>query len=158
MESSQVAKTILETKPDLVYFGGITENGGAAVLKELRSEGYKGYFMGADGIAEKDFITEAEIYTDDKVFATLVGPPLSELPQRGQEWLSLYREKHGEPPDAFAAPSYEAALVVIQAIQKAKVPQGDKPFLERARPALLKAMKKTTDFQGILGSWSFDQN
>lgn len=158
MVASQVAKTILETKPDLVYFGGITENGAAAVLKELRSEGYEGYFMGADGIAEKDFITEAEISPDDdKVFATLVGQPLSELPQRGQEWLTLYREKHGEP-DAFAAPSYEAALVVIQAIQQAQVPQGNKPFVERARPALLKAMKKTTDFQGILGPWSFDEN
>ncbi|MGB0387667.1 MAG: branched-chain amino acid ABC transporter substrate-binding protein [Ardenticatenaceae bacterium] len=157
----EVAKQIMESSDDLdlVYFGGITENRPGEVLGELRKLGYEGYFMGADGIAEDKFLTNANIVNDDKVYATLVGLPLSELPDIGKEWAQRYEQRYQEQPDAFAAPSYEATLVVMNAIEQADLSgyQGD-TLLERARPAVLQAIKETEDFNGILEPWSFDEN
>jgi branched-chain amino acid transport system substrate-binding protein len=155
-EAERIASAILDANPDLVYFGGTTPHAPGVVLQELRDQGYQGYFMGADGIAEEAFVEQAGAFGDERIFATLVGTPLEQLPEAGQEWRRRYEQRYGESPDAFAAPSYEAALVVLDAIARAE-PQ-DGPFLEQARLAVLESMKDTSDFAGILGSWSFDEN
>src|SRR5689334_18074279 len=48
---SALAQKILATNPDLVYFGGVTDNHPGQVLDALLGKGYRGAFMGADGIA-----------------------------------------------------------------------------------------------------------
>ncbi|MDQ4074944.1 MAG: branched-chain amino acid ABC transporter substrate-binding protein [Chloroflexota bacterium] len=156
--AAEIADTLLSGDPELVYFGGTTAHAPGIILQELRDRGYNGYFMGADGIAEDAFVEEADAFDDERIFATLVGTPLEQLPEAGQRWVQEYRARYGPSVDAFAAPSYEAALVVLDAIERAELPEGDTPLLERARPAVLRAMKGTEDFQGILGSWSFDEN
>ncbi len=159
MNPSQVAQQILETEPDLVYFGGVTANRPGEVLRALRNEGYEGYFMGADGIAEDAFIEQSNAFGDGRVYASLVGPPPDQLPPTGQEWRQRYRNRFDEEPDAFAAPSYEATLVVIDAIERANLSSGTgEAWLAEARPAVLEAMKQTENFDGILGAWSFDEN
>ena len=156
--ADEVASQIMDTRPDLVYFGGETASGPGHVLNVLRLNGYDGYFMGADAIAESAFLTDAGISTDERVYATLVALPPSQLGETGAQWANNYRQRYGKP-DAFAAPSYEATLVVIDAIERANLSpyQGD-TLLERARPAVLQAMKDTKEFNGILGPWSFDKN
>ena len=157
-EAAQIATTLLAGTPDLIYFGGTSAHAPGIVLQALRAQGYEGYFMGADGIAEEAFVEQANASGDSRLFATLVGTPLEQLPEAGQAWLQRYQQRYGEVPDPFAAPSYEAALVVLDAIERAEVPAGDAPLLERARPAVLSAMKATENFDGILGPWSFDEN
>lgn len=164
VNAANFAADIAQSDPDLVYFGGTTSDVVTAVLRNLRSEGYDGYFMGADGIAEDKFILDASARNDNQLLATLVGLPPTELTtEAGQRWYENYKQRFGEEPDAFAAPSYEAAQVVIRAL--ASVPAQDPPlaptdadFLERARPALLAAVKNTRDFSGVMGTWSFDEN
>ncbi|MGH2543777.1 MAG: branched-chain amino acid ABC transporter substrate-binding protein, partial [Ardenticatenaceae bacterium] len=155
-EAQRIAETILAENPDLVYFGGTTAHAPGIVLQTLRQQGYDGPFMGADGIAEDAFVEQAGASGDDRIYATLVGTPLELLPDPGQVWLSRYEQRYGETPDAFAAPSYEAALVVLDAIERAEPREG--ASLEQARLAVLESMKETSDFDGILGPWSFDEN
>lgn len=161
--AEEVANQILATSPELVYFGGSIQDVYTNILKELRAENkYTGYFMGADAIAERDFLDRSGTFNDENVFATLVGQPLEQLPASGQEWITRYRNTYSnQVPDAFAAPSYEAALVVIQAIEQAdlsRYPNGQ--LLARARPAVLEAMKRTdsSTFNSILDPWRFDEN
>jgi branched-chain amino acid transport system substrate-binding protein len=157
-EARAIVDEILAADPDLVYFGGTTSHGPGYILRDLRARGYTGYFMGADGIAEAAFVEQAGAWDDDRVYATLVGLPVDLLPEPGQAWLGRYRQRYGQEPDAFAAPSYEAALVVLDALERATVPPGPQPLHERLRPALLQTIKQTQDFQGIMGPWSFDEN
>jgi len=157
----EVPKEIKEKDIELVYFGGVTENGPAKVLEQLKKLGYTGYFMGADGIAEPDFLKQSGVLSDTQVLATLVGQPLEKLPEAGKAWIDNYEKRYGTAPDPFAAPSYEAALVVIHAIEQAdlsRYPDGE--LLTRARPAILDAMKRTksTNFDSILESWDLDEN
>lgn len=160
--AQEVANQILATTPELLYFGGSIQDVYTNILKELRADQkYTGYFMGADAIAERDFLDRSGTLGDPNVFATLVGQPLEQLPPSGKEWITRYRNTYNEEPDAFAAPSYEAALVVIQAIEEAdlaRYPNGE--LLARARPAVLDAMKTTdsSSFSSILDPWRFDEN
>ncbi len=159
--AEDVANQILNTNPDLVYFGGSTQDIYTNILRNLRTLGYDKPFMGADGIAERDFLEKSATLGDANVFATLVGQPLEELPQAGQEWIKRYESRYNAAPDPFAAPSYEAALVVLQAIEQATVSGNvNDDLLTRARPAVLNAMKQTNsaNFNSILPQWSFDPN
>ena len=49
-----------QSNADLVYFGGITANHPAIVLRRSRSAGYNGAFMGADGIGDDGFIKSGQ--------------------------------------------------------------------------------------------------
>lgn len=159
--AADFAAAITQSNPDMVYFGGTTSDVVTSVLRNLRQEGYDGYFMGADGIAEDTFIVEASARNDEGLLATLVGLPPTELSsEAGIAWYGAYRERFGEEPDAFAAPSYEAAQIVIRGLESVEgtLDPANPNFLETARPALLATVTRIRDYQGILGTWSFDQN
>ncbi len=161
VNAANFAADIAQSDPDLVYFGGTTSDVVTSVLRSLRLEGYDGYFMGADGIAEDTFIVEASARNDEQLLATLVGLPPTELTgEAGVAWYNAYRERFGEEPDAFAAPSYEAAQIVIRGLESVQgtLTPTDPNFLQNARPALLATVKGVRDYQGILGTWSFDEN
>jgi branched-chain amino acid transport system substrate-binding protein len=164
VNAESFAAEIALNEPDLVYFGGTTSTAVTAILRNLRLEGYDGYFMGADGIAEENFISDASAQNDNHLLATLVGLPPTELDsEAGQAWYENYKEQVGDEPDAFAAPSYEAAQVVIRALASVPVQEiplvpSDADFLERARPLVLASVKSLRDFNGVLGTWSFDEN
>ena len=88
------------------------------------------------------------------VLATLVGLPASKLTGDGAAWYQQYISRYpsDESPD-FAPFGYEAAKVVISAIERAHT---------KDREAIRAAMAVTTsdDLPGqhILGKWSFDRN
>lgn len=155
-------------RPDMIYFGGETSSGAGHLLNALREQGYEGFFMGADAIAEDAFIEQQEMDSDirisqngdSRVYATLVSLPPEQLTGLGETWYRNFRNRYNTTSaDAFAAPSYEAAWVVLNAIERAQVPEGDAAtFLERARPAVLAAIKNQGEFSGVLGTWEFDEN
>ena len=55
---SAVVTTITGDSPEIVVFGGFIAEG-AALVRQLRDAGFEGAFMGADGIADQDFIDQA---------------------------------------------------------------------------------------------------
>lgn len=165
--ASRAEEILAVGMPDLIYFGGQTSSGAGHLFKALKDAGYTGYFMGADAIAEDALIEQMEADSntqpsgqgDTQVFATLVSLPPEQLTGMGAEWYQEFRRRYNTSSvDAFAAPSYEAAWVVLNAIERAQVPSGNAPLLERARPAVLEAMKSQGEFSGVLGTWEFDEN
>jgi branched-chain amino acid transport system substrate-binding protein len=137
--------------PDLVYFAGITQNNAGQLIKDMRGVGMtadKVKFMGPDGIFEQAFI-DAAGKDAEGAYATFGGVPGNKLTGSGQAWYEAYKKKFGIEPEPYAAYGYEAAKVVIKAI--GTVCKAD-------RPAILQAVMSTKDFQGVLGTWSFDAN
>jgi branched-chain amino acid transport system substrate-binding protein len=150
-----LARKIADLQPDLVYFGGITDNHPAQVLRDLReSANYTGAFMGADGIADDEFIKQVP-FERGSIYSTLVGLPANKLTGAGADWYNRYTNRFPNDENRDFAPfGYEAARVAISAINKAGV---------KDREAIRAAVATITsaDLGGptILGNdWRFDAN
>ncbi|MEB3337678.1 MAG: branched-chain amino acid ABC transporter substrate-binding protein [Leptolyngbyaceae bacterium] len=137
--------------PDLIYFGGITQNNAGQLIKDMRNVGMtadKVKFMGPDGIFEQALI-DAAGKDAEGVFATFGGVPGNQLTGAGKTWYENYKAKFKAEPEAYAAYGYESGKVVVEGI--AKVCKND-------RAAIRDAVMGTKDFKGVLGEWSFDAN
>ncbi|MEI7770986.1 MAG: branched-chain amino acid ABC transporter substrate-binding protein, partial [Chloroflexales bacterium] len=144
-----LAAKVLDLNPDLVYFGGITQNNAGQLLKDLRAEGFKGKFMGPDGIYEDAFIEAAGKDIAEGVYVTFGGVPSAELTGAGKAWYEAYKAKYNSEPQVYAVYGYDAASVILAAIEKT---------CKVDRAAVRDAVFATKDFDGALGKWSFDAN
>lgn len=144
-----LATKIAGTNPDLIYYGGITQNNAGQLLKDIRAAGITAMFMGPDGILEQAFIDAAGADTAEGVYGTVAGNPVAKLPAAGQKFYTDYQAKFNGKPEAYAIYGYEAASVAIAAISK---------VCKKDKAAILDAVYSTKDFEGVLGTWSFDAN
>lgn len=137
--------------PDLIYFGGITQNNAGQLVKDMRNVGMTAdnvKFMGPDGVFEQALI-DAAGKDAEGVYATFGGVPGKELSGAGKTWYESYKAKYNAEPEAYAAYGYEAAKVAVDAIGK---------VCKNDRAAIRDAVLATKDFKGVLGTWSFDAN
>jgi len=137
--------------PDMIYFGGITQNNAAQLIKDMRNVGMTAdtvKFMGPDGTYEKALI-EAAGKDAEGIYATFGGVPPKELTGAGKTWYESYKKQFNAEPEAYAAYGYESAKVVLNAINK---------VCKNDRAAIRDAVMATKDFNGVLGTWSFDAN
>ncbi len=137
--------------PDLIYFGGITQNNAGQLIKDMRNVGMTAdqvKFMGPDGTYEKALI-DAAGKDAEGVYATFGGVPAKELTGAGKTWYESYKKKYNSEPEAYAAYGYESAKVILNAINK---------VCKNDRVAIRDAVLATKDFNGVLGNWSFDVN
>ncbi len=144
-----LATKIAGTNPDMIYFGGITQNNAGQVLKDIRAAGITAPFMGPDGILEKAFIDAAGADIADGTYATVAGAPFDKLPEKGKKFYADYQAKFNGKPEAYTIYGYESASVAIAALNK---------VCKKDRAAVTDAMFTTKDFEGALGTWSFDAN
>lgn len=138
-------------QPDLIYFGGITQNNLGQLIKDARNVGMTAdrvKIMGPDGTFEQALI-DAAGKDAEGYYVTFGGVPGKELTGKGKTWYENYKKKYNAEPEAYAAYGYEAANVIVNAINQ--VCQND-------RAAIRDAVMGTKDFQGVLGTWSFDKN
>jgi branched-chain amino acid transport system substrate-binding protein len=143
-----LAAKILDAGPDLVYYGGITQNNAGQLWKDIRGEGFEGMMMGPDGISETAFI-EAAGDAAEGTYATFGGTPPDQLTGKAGEWYQAYKAKFNSEPEPYAIYGYESANVVMAAIESA---------CSSDRTAILDAVMGTQNFEGVLGTWSFDAN
>lgn len=137
--------------PDMIYFGGTTQSNAGQIIKDMRNVGMTAEavkFMGPDGIKEQALI-DAAGKDAEGVFATFGGLPPKELTGAGAQWYEGYKTKFNAEPEAYAAYAYESAKVIIDAINK---------VCKNDRAAIRDAVLATKDFNGVLGTWSFDAN
>jgi len=137
--------------PDMIYFGGITQNNAGQLVKDARNVGMSGdkvKFMGPDGTYEKALI-DAAGKDAEGFYATFGGVPGKELTGEGKTWYEGYKKKYNTEPEAYAAYGYDSAKVVLDAINK---------VCKNDRAAIRDAVMATKDIKGVLGNFSFDEN
>jgi branched-chain amino acid transport system substrate-binding protein len=145
-----LAVKIKQTRPDLVYFGGTTQTNAGQLIKDLRATGITSKFMVPDGCYETAFIESAGAdAVQGNTYITFGGVPAKQLKGMGQKFYETYKATYNAEPEGYAAYGYESAKVVIDAIGKAST---------KDRAGILAAISGTKDFQGALGTWSFDAN
>jgi branched-chain amino acid transport system substrate-binding protein len=144
-----LATKIRGTGADMVYYGGITQNNAGKLFKDLRSVlGPDIKLMGPDGIYEQAFIDDAGDASEG-VYITFGGVGASKLAGKGATWYSAYKAKFNGEPEGYASYGYEAMKVALNAIATA----GSKD-----REAIRAAVFATANYEGVLGTWSFDAN
>src|SRR5205085_9857621 len=144
-----LTQNIKGTNPDMVSSRRITQNHAGKLWQGLRSiVGDKAKLMGSDGIAENAFITDAGDAAEG-TYVTFGGLPPDKLTGAGADWYKKYKAKYNAEPEVYAVYGYESAKVAIDAIGKAG---------KKDRAAVRDAVFATKNFNGALGTWSFDEN
>ena len=148
---------IAEADPDAIYFGGIIENNAAQLIKDKVGAGMSNdevAFIGPDGIFVDELLTQAGDAAEG-IYVTFGGLPQSELSEEGQKFVQTYEETYDDAIQPYTAYAYEAANVMLDAIEKAsKEAGGEVPD----REAVVQQIFATEDYQGALGTWSFDED
>lgn len=153
-----VLAEIKQARPDVVYFGGAVANKAALIVRQMRSMGISAAFMGPDAIADTSLIDLAGPAADG-VYVTWVGAPPDQLTSDlGQSFYAAFKHRYNEEPEAFARPGYDAAQVLIAAMQSLAMqsPAMQSPVIDRA--SVLAYVSAGTEFEGTVGTFKFDHN
>jgi branched-chain amino acid transport system substrate-binding protein len=149
-----LAEKVKATNPDLVYYGGITQNNAGQLWRDLRDAMPDVALMGPDGVYEGEFL-EAAAAAAEGSYITFGGVPPDQLTGKGKEFVDKYAAKYpNNPIEGYTAYGYEAANVALAAIERAAAKNPADVLALRA--LVLDEVKATKDFDGVLGKWSFD--
>lgn len=136
-------------KPDLVYFGGIYDQGGLLV-KQMREKGVTALFMGPDGLDSSEFARIAQSAAKGVYYTTVAGP-VDQYPAAA-EFAKTFESKFKKKPESFALYGHDSARVAIEAIRSAIAQAGGKM---PAREAVCQAVRQVS-IDGITGKIEFD--
>jgi branched-chain amino acid transport system substrate-binding protein len=137
--------------PDLVYFGGIYDQGGV-LLKQMRERKIDAIFMGPDGLESSAFIDIAQSAAAGAYYTTVAGP-VDKYPA-AKAFAEAFTARFGRAPEAFALYAYDAARVVLAGIEAAIAQNdGKRPSREQVSKAV-----RAVRLDGITGPISFDEN
>ena len=138
--------------PQAVFFPIFMPEGGFIVQQAGGVSGLEGVtFIAADGLLTDNFM---ELPEAEGVY--LSGPDLryganrnSITGKTADDFLAAYEEAHGEPPSAaFWAHSYDAATMLLRAVDRVAVESGGVLYIDRAR---LRDELDRTIIDGIIG-------
>ena len=147
-EYGALARTIADSGADLVFYGGIIQNGAGPLWRDVRTAAPAVTMMGPDTLFEHAFIEDAGEHAEGTLITFGAVPPAL-LEGRGRAFFERYVERFGQEPECYAASAYDATGVVLQAVEHVG-------RIDRA--AITEAAFATRDFEGLLGRWSFDAN
>ena len=138
--------SIKNKKPDLIYVPAYYTDV-ALIGRQARELGIKVPLAGGDGWDSTKLYEIAQGALDGSFFSNHY---THENPEPViQNFVKKYQETYGGIPDALAALGYDAALVAIDAMNRATDLTG---------PAIRDAIEQTKDFQGVAGRITLDEN
>ncbi|HLU36264.1 MAG TPA: branched-chain amino acid ABC transporter substrate-binding protein [Thermomicrobiales bacterium] len=133
--------------PDILYLGAIVNLNGSKLMQDMRTvmPADQVTFMGPDGLINQAFVDGAGDAAQGALI-TFGGLPPDALEGAGAVWADMMRESVNREPDAYSSYAFEAAVVVLQAIDQVG---------EKDRAAIMEAMWNTENFRGLSNTWSF---
>jgi branched-chain amino acid transport system substrate-binding protein len=140
---------IKAANPEFVYLPGYYSDIGP-ILLQARELGITVPFGGGDGWDSPKLLETAGKAAEGCFFSNHYSPESKDI--KVQTFVKNYKKKFGETPDALAALSYDAALLLVEAIKKANSSEPSK-----IKEALM-SFTKDKPFRGVTGSIFFDQN
>lgn len=156
--TGQVLK-IVAAHPDAVMTGG-SGTPGALPYLALAERGFKGNVYGQHGLINRDFVRVAGASANGSVMPT--GPVIvaEQLPtdyptkKLALDFRSTFQKVNGAPTtDAFSAYSFDAYMVFVDAVARAKGEPGTPAF----RVALRDAIFSSKEVVGTHGVYNFKQ-
>jgi branched-chain amino acid transport system substrate-binding protein len=146
---------VLASGAELVYGGFVLDSGGPQVIQQMNEVGLfeEGIdFMGPDGLASPALFEQiggVEV-ANDHTFITFPAPQPSEVESdKGLRLYEGYVAAYDEEPDPYAIYAYDGMMVILDAIERAGAAD---------RAAILEAIAGTSEFEGVLGTFGFNED
>ncbi|BDG24272.1 branched-chain amino acid ABC transporter substrate-binding protein [Thermus thermophilus] len=145
-----IINQIRARNPQLVYFGGIYSQIGP-FTKQLRERGLRMPLMSGDGLDSSEFERLAGSQNAKGAYYTTVAGPVSAFPQ-AKALAERFKAKYGKDIEGFGIYAYDAARVILAALENAiKANGGKKP----TRAQVAQEVRKVK-LEGITGTIEFD--
>lgn len=137
-----------DKRPDVVFFGGMDTVAGP-MLQQMKQMDMQAKLVGGDGICSSNLPSLAgDALLDDQVFCAEAGGVADAGKPALDKFRADFQAKYGTPVQAYAPYTYDAVMVMAQAMQRA----------DSADPAVyLPVLAQTDGYQGLTGSISFDE-
>jgi branched-chain amino acid transport system substrate-binding protein len=146
-----IASKIKSSGADCMFFGGITQNKGVQVFKDVNAANPTMKLFGPDGVAESAFSGKIGSTVEKQAYITnpTLDPKL--YPASAQDFFATFKKKYGADPEPYAIYGYEAMKDALLAIQNA----GDKG---NDKQAVIDGFFAIKDRDSVLGKYSIDEN
>lgn len=142
--NAQLVK-IKATNPEVLFIPNYYNDAGL-IAKQAREMGIKAIFLGGDGWDSPDLFKIGGKAIEGGFFVNHFSKD-SQLPA-AKKFVADYKAKYNKDPDALAALAYEAAMIVVDAIKRAK----------SADPKAIRDAMEKTNLETLTGVVKFDQN
>jgi branched-chain amino acid transport system substrate-binding protein len=143
---SAIVTRIRATKPDMVFFGGLSATAGP-MLRQMKQLGMNVRMMGGDGICSDEiFKLSGGTMVDGQVVCAEAGGVRGEGKAGMDKFRADYKKRFGIDVQINAPYAYDATMVMADAMVKAgsAVPAKYLPFLAK------------TSYKGVTGPVAFD--
>ncbi len=121
------------------------------IVKQAHEMGWKKPILGSDSWDSAELMNLCGNDCKGSFFSTHYAAPGAKGATK--EFIDSYKKKYGYEPDAVAALTWDAARLLLQAIQNTKGLTGD---VKKDRQAIRDQLAKVKEFDGITGKMSFD--
>jgi branched-chain amino acid transport system substrate-binding protein len=139
---------------DCFFFGGITQNKGVQVFKDVAASNPGIKMFGPDGVAESAFSEKlGGIEKDVHITAPTLDPKF--YPDAAQKFFQNFKSKYGKDPEPYAIYGYEAMSLALDAIDRAGDKAGSSP---EGRQAIVDSFLATKGRESVLGTYDIDEN
>jgi branched-chain amino acid transport system substrate-binding protein len=137
---------IKNLNPDLILASALY-NEGAVILDQARKMGLDVPFVGGNGFNSPEVIKIAGDASNGLIVAT---PWFAQKDdEKVKNFVKNYTEAYGVEPDQFAAQAYDGLYLMAEAVKNAGVADRDE---------IRDALAALKDFEGVLGTMSFDED
>ncbi len=109
--SASVTK-VRSSKADAVFFGGYYAEA-ALIVRQLRSSGFEGTFVVADGVKDPGYLDGAKAAAEGTVITC---PCIPAEDPAVAEFAAAYEAEFGGAPGTYAAEAYDAASIFLDGI------------------------------------------
>lgn len=137
---------IKSAKPDVVFVPGYYTDAGL-IARQARQLGVTATLLGGDGWESEKLFELGGSAVDGSYYSNHYS--VDNPAPKTQKFLNDYKKRFGVEPDSLAALGYDAAMVGVAAMERAKDLSG---------PALRDAIAATKDFDGVAGKINLDAN
>ncbi|MCM3634513.1 MULTISPECIES: ABC transporter substrate-binding protein [Paenibacillus] len=142
---STVLTKIKTTEPDAIFIGGFY-NEAALIAQQAQKLGMDVEFIGVDSLYSEALLELGQQSVEDFKIIGFFYPGGSN--EKATEFAEQYQTKYNSKPDTYAAYSYVATSLIIDAIKENGTDrEGIKTFLDQVK-----------DYEGATGVLSFDEN
>ena len=148
---SSILSNVKNANPDVIFAPSSVATA-PLIISQARAMGFACPIMGGDTWENPAVIEAAGMAAEGIVFSTFFDEDAGAATAEAKKFVAGYKEKlAGTEPiiPAVAALSYDAYIVLLDAVARAGSTNGD---------AILQALVETTDFQGVTGIINFDEN
>ena len=150
-----LAAKVKAAGPELVYYGGITQNNAGQLWKDLREAMADVKIMGPDGILEDAFLQAAGSAAEGTLITFGGGDPENYSGTAAAFKADYETAYPGSGLQAYSIYGYEAMNVLAAAIETAS--KAGAKDVKELRAGTIKALSETKDFAGVTGTFSFNE-